>query len=125
MWRILLLILISLIAMSSTAFSQIQDNSPQEKKAYIFAEMEKADDNTVKEKVEDFYIKLKKDSYSQGYIINYGTDTEVTKRERQIRDSMNFREQDSPRITFIRGENKGKLKTAFWIVPNGAEPPKT
>ena len=59
----------------------------------------------------------------QGYIINYGTDKEITKRENQIRESIDFRKYDSYRLTFVRGGNNGKLKTVFWIVPAGTEPP--
>lgn len=120
MFRFLFLLL---IVMSSFVFSQVQENNQQERKAYIFAELEKANNAEVKKQYEEFYGKLKKDFDSQGYIINYGTDKEIAKREKQLRNSMTFRDYDAPRITFVRGGNKDNLKTVFWIVPAGAEPP--
>lgn len=108
-----------LIVNSSVDFAQAQ----LKPNAYEFFECEKISNNLLKEKVKNFYTELKKDSDSQGYIINYGTDKEIAKREKQIKDSMNFRDDDAPRITFVRGGNESKLKTVFWIVPAGAEPP--
>lgn len=46
----------------------------QEKpKAFVFFECEKISSNLLKEKVDEFYKKLKNNKDSQGYIINYGT----------------------------------------------------
>lgn len=114
MWRILFLIL---ILMCSTAFAQTEQNQEARK----FFEFGKISKSLLKEKLEAFYTELKKDSSSQGYIINHGTDKEVAKREKEIRDSINFRD-DAPRLTFIRGDKK-ELLTQIWIVPKGAEPP--
>lgn len=105
--------------MSLVLFTQAQDN----KTAYKFFEFEKISRKLLKEKFEEFHKKLKEDSISQGYIITYGTTKEIAKREKQIRNLINFRDLDSSRFTFVQGGNNGKLKTVFWIVPNGAEPP--
>ena len=107
------------ILMSSIVFAQIE----KKPKAYIFAEVGKASNAEVKKQFDDFYKKLKNDNDSQGYIINYGTAKEIAKREKQIRDSINCFDDDLPRLTLVRGGNKEKLKSVFWIVPNGAEPP--
>ena len=120
MLRILFLILIVMI---SIVLAQAQEKTEQnsQQKAYIFAELGKANDTEVRNQFEKFYKELKS-SDSQAYIINYGRSKEVAKREKQLRDSIPFR-YDAPRITFVRGENVGKLKTVFWIVPADAEPP--
>ncbi len=123
MLKVLFLIL---VAMTSIDLAQTQENTEQNNqlKAYIFAELGKANNTEVKNQFEKFYKELKKDSDSQAYIINYGTNKEVAKREKQLRDSISFRhEHDTQRLTFVRGENVGKLKTVFWIVPSGAKPP--
>lgn len=95
----------------------------QEKKSYIFAQLEKASNAEVKLKVEQLDRKLSEDVYLHGYIINYGTPKAIARREMQIRNSIRFRKFDATRITLVRGENIGKLKSVFWIVPAGAQPP--
>ncbi len=121
MFRVLLLIL---VVMSSVAFAQSENSSQQNDvpKAYIFAELGKANNAEVKKKFDGFYKKIK-DSDSQGYIVNYGVAKEIANREKQLRNSINFRDDDAPRLTFVRGGNIGRLKTVFWIVPPGAKPP--
>ena len=111
------IIFLSLILFSSVIFAQAQEKS----EAYKFFEYGKIGNKVLKEKFNDYYQKLKKDGDSQGSIINYGTAEKINKREKQLRDSMNF--HDAPRITFVRGGNKDKSKTVFWIVPKDAEPP--
>lgn len=91
--------------------------------AVKFAEIERATNLQVKSLFEKFGKKLREERTSQGYIINYGTAKEIAKREKQIRESISLRDDDPPRITLVRGGNKEKLKSVFWIVPNGAEPP--
>ena len=110
---------LSLILFSSVVFVQAQEKP----EAYKFFECGRISSKLLKEKYDEFYKKLKKDRDSQGYIINYGTAKEVAKREMQIRDSMTFIDHDAPRIIFVRGGNKSKLKTVFWIVPKDSEPP--
>ena len=117
MLKVLFLIL---LVMSSVAFAHTQEKQ----QAYKFFEFENVSKSLLKEKWNEFYNQLKVDKSSQGYIINYGKPKEVAKREKQIRELINFREYDAPRITFVRGENVNKLKSVFWIVPAGAEMPK-
>lgn len=125
----MLRVLFLLILMSSAVFAQSQQNKEQNetKKAYIFAELGKANNVQVKnlfDKFDSVLIKEFGNKFSpEGYIINYGTDKEVARREKQIRDSIKFRRYDTYRITFVRAGNGGKLKSIFWIVPAGAELP--
>lgn len=103
----------------STAFAQTEKSQESQK----FFEFGKISKSLLKEKTEDFFTELWKDTKSQGYIINYGTNKEVAKREKEIRDLIAFRNQDASRITFVRSDSKKNFLTELWIVPNGAEPP--
>lgn len=109
-----------LFVMNFAVLAQTQEK----KEAYKFFEYEKISDVLLKEKFTEFYNELKKEDVSQGFIINYGTAKEVAKRENKIRNLINFRDDDMPRLTFVQGGNSNKPKTIFWIVPEGAEPPK-
>lgn len=113
-----------LFVMSYLVFAQTQENNQQKKKAYIFAELEKANNTEVKVQFLKFDEILYKQFDAQGFIINYGTDKEIAKREKQLRDSIRFRRYDASRITFVRGGKIDRLKTIFWIVPAGVESPK-
>ena len=122
MFRVLFLIL---IVMSSAVFAQTEENNKAQEppKAIKSDEFQKATNGYVKMIMDSFFVELNNNPAAQGYIINYGTNKEVAKRERQLRNSIIFRHYDASRITFVRGEKVSKLKTVFWIVPRGAEPP--
>jgi hypothetical protein len=112
--------LLILVLMSFVAFAQAQEK----KEAYKFFEFEKISDSLLKEKIEQYCNQLSEEGLSQGYVINYGTSKEISKRERKIRNLIVFRNHDQSRLTFVQGGNSNKPKTIFWIVPEGAEPPK-
>lgn len=123
MLRILFLIL---IIISSITFAQTieKDGQNENPKAYIFAELGKAKDSEVRKKIEEFSEKLREDKTSQGYIINYGKPKEVGKREKQIKNGINWRcDYDCPGISLANSTDKEELKSIFWIVPAGAETP--
>jgi hypothetical protein len=89
-----------------------------------FDRFEAVPNDEVKARVDNFYIALNNDPSAAGYIINYGTDKEVAKREKQIRDAIKFRNYDASRVTFVRGGDKGTgIRTVFFTVPAGATPP--
>ncbi len=78
----------------------------------------------VRARVENFYIELNNTPSATGYIIIYGTEREITRREKQIRDSIRFRNLDPNRVTIVRGGDKGTgVETVFYIVPSGVTPP--
>lgn len=116
MLKVLFLIL---IVMSFAAFGQKQEKS----EAYKFFESGRISNRLLKEKTEDFFQVIKKESGIQGLIVNYGSRKEIAKREKQIRESINFRDPDVWRIAFFTGENRNPPKTVFWIVPAGAKFP--
>ena len=116
MLKVLILIL---FALSSTAFAQIEEQP----KANLFDEFEKATNGYVKMRMDSFFVDLSNNPSSQGYIINFGTDREIAIRNRQIRNSISFRNYDASRITIVNGDFRGAVKTELWIVPAGAENP--
>jgi hypothetical protein len=78
----------------------------------------------VRARVENFYIELNNDPSATGYIIIYGTEREITRRETQIRNSIRFRNLDPNRVTIVRGGNRGAgVETVFYVVPSGVTPP--
>jgi hypothetical protein len=114
-----------MIVMSSVAFAQTEENTepPETPKAIKFDEFEKATNGYVKMIMDTFFVELSNNPATQGFIINYGTEREIAKREKQIRVSIAFRKFDASRITFVRGEYRKVIKTDLWLVPPGAEPP--
>jgi hypothetical protein len=116
MFKILFLIL---IVMCSTAFAQIEEQP----KANLFDEFEKATNGNVKMRMDSFFTELSNNPTSQGYIINFGTGREIAKREKQIRNAIDFRRYDAARIVIVNGGFRGTVRTEFWIVPAGAETP--
>jgi len=92
----------------------------------LFDEFGKLPDDEVKARIQNLYIELGNNPGAQGYIINYGTDKEITARERQIRKAIDFLKQDPSRITLVRGganPNGAGVWTKVWIVPPGADNP--
>ena len=58
------------------------------------------------------------------YIINYGSNLEIARREKLILESMGRMELSwGPRVTFVRGGRGDGLKTVIWFVPDGADLP--
>lgn len=116
MFKILFLIL---VVMSWAVFAQ-NEVKPQ---AALFDEFETATNGYVKMKMDSFFVELSNNPSSQGCILNYGTNREIAKREKQLRNSITFRKFDAARIVFVNSGFRGIIKTELWIVPAGAENP--
>jgi hypothetical protein len=123
MLRVLFLLL---FVMNFATFAQTQEKPKQDNlhKAYKVIEFGKVSVSEFRAIFDSFFVELQNNLTSQGYIINHGSDRAVAARERLIRSKINFRNFDPIRITFIRGKVSKEIKTEFWIVPEGAEPPK-
>jgi hypothetical protein len=115
-----------LFLMNFAAFAQTQEKPKQDNlhKAYKSAEFGRITNGHIEALFDGFLAELANDKTAQGYIINYGSNREVVRRERHIRNQINFREIDAQRITFIQGGILNEIKTEFWIVSENAEPPK-
>ncbi len=87
-------------------------------------EFGKLSNDDVKARVQNFYVELNNNPTAQGYIINYGSARDITRREKQINDAIRFLRLDASRVTMVRGgETDGEVRTVFYIVPAGATPP--
>jgi hypothetical protein len=87
-------------------------------------EFDRLSNDEVRARLDAFFIALQNNPNDQGYIINYGPDREVTRRERLIQNHIRFRNFDASRITMVRGGDTGVgIRTTLWRVPPGAENP--
>jgi hypothetical protein len=82
----------------------------------------KEPNDQIRGRLDSYFSQLQNNPSAQGYIINYGPDREVARREKLIRDHIAFRGQDASRFTFIRGEGTD-IRTRLVLVPSGATPP--
>jgi len=107
------------VAMSAVGFAQTQEK----KDAHKFFEYEKISNRLLKEKIKSFCDEVGKTDWI-GWFINYGTPKEIESREKQILATrVCTQEFPSPRVTFLRIEDKNKAKTEFWLIPPGEKPP--
>ncbi|MEO6334026.1 MAG: hypothetical protein ABIO91_03510 [Pyrinomonadaceae bacterium] len=79
----------------------------------------------IRGRLDAFFAELSNNPNNQGYIINYGTDAQITKRERLITNHIAFRNFDRSRITLVRGGTSadGEPSTKLYRIPPGAENP--
>lgn len=95
--------------------------------ARLFDEFGPLSNDDVKARIQNLYVELGNNPSAQGYIINYGTDREVARREKQIRDAITFLNLDASRVTLVNGganPNGKGVYTKVWIVPPGATNPQ-
>ena len=64
-------------------------------------EVGRATERVVTSRMKEFWKSY--DSKVELYIINYGTNREIARRERLITNTINFRHYDGARITLVRG----------------------
>ncbi len=89
-----------------------------------FTEFTAATPDEIKANLDPFFSGLSNDPTAQGYIINYGTDAQIARRERDIRAAIRFRQFDASRVTFLRGGDTGTgIRTVLYIVPAGTPAP--
>jgi hypothetical protein len=68
-------------------------------------------------------LKLSEETTAKAYIINYGTEFQIRKRERQIRKALAFNKIDSKRVVIVRGKDIDHMRTEIYILPEDVEPP--
>lgn len=121
MFKTLLLIL---FVFGSLCFAQGESPNREMPVAKKVAGFETAANGYVKMSMDSYFVELNSNPSAQGFIVNYGLPRELSKRRLQIMNSIRFRKYDSSRITIVDGGFRPKIKTEFWLVPSGAEPPK-
>lgn len=93
--------------------------------AILVDEFGKLPNDEIRGRLDTFFADLSNNPGHQGYIINYGTDAQITARERLITNHIAFRKFDRSRITLVRGgaSPDGDPRTKLWRVPPGAKDP--
>src|SRR5687767_668267 len=108
-----------------TAAAQVSPADPTPKPVAIkFLEIGKSTDRSFLRTIEARWPVY--DQWASYYIINYGTDREIARRERLITSSKFLQgvKHWGPRITLVRGGlTMTGPKTLFWKVPPGANNP--
>lgn len=110
-----------LLAISLTAFSQ------EKPEAQLIDEFGRICSEDLMARYDGFLIRLQNDPSAAGYIVLHGENSQegsnILYADFLTKIYPERRGYASERIVFVRGENLDALKTLFWIVPAGAEPP--
>jgi hypothetical protein len=81
--------------------------------------------NDVKARLDIFGGRLANDPTATGYIVNYGSARDVTRREELIRKYMTSDptgpQIDASRLVFVNGGIESAVRTRLWLVPAGAD----
>lgn len=127
MLRVLFLIL---VLASSSVLAQTEEKP----KAYLFDEFKGVSLKEIKTRTEKLKKKLKENAWSKNfvdaYLIFYYDKKQKSsdKQEKLVRFELSHKCYDcmgwNSRIVFISGGEAESRKIQFWIVPQGAEPPK-
>lgn len=92
--------------------------------AILVDEFGRLPNDDIRGRLDNFFQELSNNPNNQGYIINYGTDREITARERLITNHITFRNFDRSRITLVRGGDRGNgPETRLYRIPPGAANP--
>jgi hypothetical protein len=91
-------------------------------------EFGKLPNDEIRARLDGFFVALGNEPNGQGYIVSYGPDKEIARREALIRNHIALRKYDANRITLVRrGANpRGEpgIWTRFYIVPPGMKVPE-
>lgn len=78
----------------------------------------------LKQRLDNYFIRLNNEPSAGGTIINYGTAKQKAARMKAIDAAIKFRNFDRSRLTFVDGgDGGGEVKTELWLVPPGANQP--
>ncbi len=94
-------------------------------KAQLIDEFGKMPNDDIRGRLDAFFADLSNNPQSQGYVILYGSEKEMSTREKLISNHINFRNFDRSRITIVRGgvHETGTVYTKLYRVPPGADNP--
>jgi hypothetical protein len=83
-----------------------------------------ASDKDIIARFEGLKNELSKDPTARGYIINYGTKSQIQKRERQVRKALVFHKIDPKMVLIASAGSRGYLETIIYLIPASAEVPQ-
>lgn len=109
-----------LVTAMLTGLAAAQDDRP---KAVPFAKFDETATGWIEMMMDGFFAALLNDPYARGHIINYGTQSDVEAREKQILESIRLKRFDQSRILIVRDGLRPIVRTEIWIVPPGADSP--
>ncbi len=90
------------------------ENPQPESTATKFDEFGKVNSGEIKFRLDGFLIALQNNPNQKGYIVNYGSTTEVAKREKAIKSYLLIRNADLSRVKILKGGSSKTIKTELW-----------
>jgi hypothetical protein len=101
-----------------------EESSPQAREFDEY-EMNRASIGDMKARLDGFFVELQKEQGSRAYIFIYGSKRAAPRyRSATIKDYLELRGLSPSRLKIVRGGNRSEPMLEFWVVPQGAEPPK-
>ncbi len=90
------------------------ENPQPNSTATKFDEFGKAGSGDIKARLDGFLIELQNKPNQQGFIINFGSTTEVAKREKGIKIYLLIRQADLSKVKILKGGADKNIKTELW-----------
>ncbi len=72
-------------------------------------------------RLDAYFVELQNNPGSQGYIIHYGKQRQISNREKLIKDYIKQRGYDLSRIVYVNGGVEKEIRTRMWLLPAGAD----
>jgi len=122
MFRVLFL---TLILVGSVAFAHAEkvEPIPSPTTPLVLDEIGKSSDKDLIARFQVLKDKLLEESDITAYIINYGSESQIKKRKKQIQKALAFHKIDLKRVVSVYGGKFDWLTTKIYIVPQKVEPP--
>jgi hypothetical protein len=111
-----------ILGLVSISYSQT-DNKEKPVEPIKFDEVGDVDTCEFLKRISKFFQATSNKPDHQGYIINYGFDTDIANREQWITQRIASRNFDRSRITLVRGGYLPVPTTEFWLIPPHAKNP--
>lgn len=99
-------------------------NGQADQKAVLVDQFGVVSSGDMRARFDVLLAELSRNTDSTGIVYSHGTSEQIAGRTRFFTSQMIFRGFDPTRIEFRRGRNLGVVRSDFWIIPAGAEPPE-
>ena len=104
---------------------KVQEEAIARAREFDEYEMNRARIGDMKARLDGFYEELQKEPGARAHIFIYGGKRAAPRyRSAAIRDYLELRGLPRARMRIVRGGNREEPMLEFWVVPDGAEPPK-
>lgn len=123
-WLCKLFLALVVMNLVVSAQTKVESEQKEPSQASRFDEFGNIPNGHIKALIDGFFIELMNNSVARGYIINYGSDRDVSRREQFLKDYLMMRNFDASKITFVKGGVMKEIRTELWVVPQNAKPPK-